>query len=171
MKVLLIIAVWSSICFSQWEAGGSFLIKKEIPQKGFSISIGRNLPYQGATFGLKVRFDFNFFNQTRSSITSKEKIISEEYILRVLGNYFFKNFSPYFGIGAGYSQFGVQELSDNSFLFSLLAGAGFPVGFFVPYIELQGVNYFSEQNFSGEGNLSSFQLRASAGICFLISTL
>ena len=167
MKLFLIFLLIAPFSFSQWSVGASYKINSEIPEQGFGIFVSRNLPYQGATFGIKARAEINLFAQTED-----QKFISEDYNIHFIGEFYFRNFNPYYGLGFGYSQTGIEKLSSRSFILTLLIGAGFPVGAFRPYIELQGINHFSEFESSlTEKNISSFQFRGVVGLSISISTL
>lgn len=176
MKIFLIILLTASFTFSQWQAGASFKIKKDIPEKGIGVHLNRNLPFQGATFGIKVRGELNLFRQTETKITDgesfKQKSLSEDFNLNITGNYFFRNFSPYFGFGIGYEQIHINQVSSRNFLLMLMIGLSIPINFIHPFIEIHGVNYFSDFNSAFQGrNISSFQFRGSAGISFSINTI
>jgi hypothetical protein len=147
MKILLIILLIAPLAFSQWEIGASYKIKSDIPENGFGVYFSRNLPYQGATLGIKIRAEMNLFRQTENLLVNnvKQNFLSEDYNLHIIANYFSRNFSPYFGFGLGYGELSVNQVNVKwqSFVLSLVAGSKFQIDNFAgPYIEFQGFNYF-----------------------------
>ncbi len=176
MKIYLIVLIIAPLTLAQWEIGTSYKIKSDIPENGMGIHISRNLPFQRAAFGIKVRVEVNLFRQieteNKSGSSVEKNYQSEDYHLNLIGSFFFKNFSPYFGFGIGYEQIGFNQLSSRSLLLTLIAGLSFPTNFINPYIEIQGVNYFSDFDSSlDKQDISSFQFRGVVGISFSINTL
>jgi hypothetical protein len=163
--------------FPQWQIGASFNFKNEIPEKGIGVNINRNLPFQRAAFGVKLRAGIDLFRQSGTETIDGRNVErsfkSEDYHIEIIGSFFFRNFSPYFGFGFGYSRININELNEGSLLFSLLAGLSIPINNFInPYIEIQAFNYFSDFDPALSGrDISSFQLRGAAGISFSINTL
>jgi len=176
MKICLIVLLIAPFALSQREIGASYKIKNDVPKKGFGIHISRNLPFQSAALGIKVRAEVNLFRQTETENIMGNSIQknyqSEDYHLNLIGSFFFKNFSPYFGFGFGYGQIGINQLSSRGLVLTLLAGLNFQLRFINPFIEIQGVNYFSDFDSSlSARDISSFMFRGVAGISFAISTL
>ncbi len=175
MKTYLIILLLSPLTFSQWEAGVSYKLKNEIPENGFGFSISRNLPYQAATFGIKLRAELNLFRQKIKPDNSgtEQKFLSEDYNLNIIGEYYFKFLYPYFGIGTGYSELRSRDQNWQGVVFSLLIGSNFRFSDFIkPYIEIQGYKYFAdfESLFIGK-DISTYQLRLVLGVNISINTL
>jgi hypothetical protein len=176
MKTYFIVLLVAPLTISQWEFGASYKIKNEIPENGIGIHISRNLPFQRVAFGIKLRGEVNLFRQTDTENILGNNVdknyLSEDYQLEAIGRFFFKNFSPYFGFGFGYGQIGINQLSSKSLLLILLAGLSFPLSFINPFIEIQGVNYFSDFDSSlKEKDISSFQFRGVIGVSFSLDTL
>jgi hypothetical protein len=177
MKILLIILLISPLTFSQWEIGASYKIKSDVPENGFGFYFSRNLPYQGATLGIKVRAEVNLFRQTENlSVRNvKQNFLSEDYSLFIIANYFSENFSPYLGFGLGYGELSVNEVEVKwqGFVLSLIAGSKFLTNNFInPYIEIQLFNYIAYFNSHIWGrSIAPYQFRVVFGISFGIDTI
>jgi len=177
MKTFLIIFLITPLTLSQWETGGSYKIKSDTPANGFGISISRNLPFQGANLGIKVRAEVNLFRENAevnfSGIKEERKFLSEDYNLHIIGEYFFTILYPYFGFGFGYGELNSGQQNWQGFVLSLLGGTKFQVNEIInPYIEIQGYHYFAdfERRIWGRG-MSIYQLRGAIGINISIDTL
>ncbi len=177
MKHLYLIFLFSPFTLAQWEIGVSYLIKNEIPENGIGINVSRNLPYQWPAFGIKARAGVDLFRQqevqTFNGISKESNFTSEDFHIEIIGNFFLRNISPYFGFGSGYGNINVNQLHDGSFLINFLAGLNLSINNFIkPYLEVRGFNYFSDFDSSISGkDISSFQFRAILGISFSIDTL
>jgi len=176
MKTYLIVLLIAPLTLSQWEIGVSYKIKNDIPENGMGIHISRNIPFQRAAFGIKIRAEVNLFRQMETENVSgcsiKKNYRSEDYHMSLIGSFYFRNFSPYLGFGIGYGQIGINQLSSESLLLNLLIGLSFPINFISPYIGIQGVNYFSDFDSSLAGkDISSFQFRGVLGLSFALNTL
>jgi len=177
MKTFLIIFLITPITLSQWELGGSYKIKSDIPENGFGISISRNLPFQGPNLGIKVRAEVNLLRENAevnfSGINEELKFLSEDYNLHIIGEYFFNNFYPYFGFGFGYGELNSGRQNWQGFVLSVLIGSKFPVSKLInPYIEIQGYHYIADfdRRIWGRG-MSIYQLWGVVGIIIPINTL
>src|SRR5690606_35699179 len=80
MKTIILILSIALPIFPQWETGASYKIKSDIPKHGIGINISRNLPLQGATFGVHLRAEVNLFRETVSvnftGINEEHKFLS-----------------------------------------------------------------------------------------------
>ncbi|RPI68316.1 MAG: hypothetical protein EHM47_14645 [Ignavibacteriales bacterium] len=177
MKTIILILSMAFPIFSQWETGASYKIKSETPKHGIGININRNLPFQGATFGIHLRAEVNLFRETASvnftGINEEDKFLSEDYNLHIIGNYFFRYFTPYFGFGLGYGELSTIRQSWQGFVLSLVAGNKFNISDIVnPYLEIQLFNYFAdfESRLWGK-SMSTYQIRGAIGINISINTL
>jgi hypothetical protein len=177
MKIYILILIITPITLAQWEAGASYKIKSEVPENGFGISISRNTPYVGATFGIKLRSEVNLFRQTAevnfAGVSEDRKFLSEDYNLHIIGEYYLNYFLPYFGLGAGYGELNSGNEKQNGFILSLVIGNKFAFGDIInPYIEVQGFNHLGDMDLNLSGiDISSFQFRGTVGINISINTL
>jgi hypothetical protein len=64
-KTFFVIHLFINPVFAQWELGGLFNYKNEIPEIGFGIRAARKLPFQWPTIGLKVRAGIDLFSINR----------------------------------------------------------------------------------------------------------
>jgi hypothetical protein len=176
MKTYLLFFLITPLTLAQWDIGTSYKIKSEVPKNGVGINISRNLPFQGASFGVKVRAEVNLFRETAEvSIPeiNEKKFLSEDYNLNLIGEYFFKSLSPYFGFGFGYGELNSGRQNSGSFILSLIAGTKFPVSEIInPYIEIQLFSYLTDFDSHEWGrSISKYQARGAIGINFSLSTL
>ncbi|HSP87596.1 MAG TPA: hypothetical protein VLN45_05650 [Ignavibacteriaceae bacterium] len=169
MKTYLLIFLIAPLTLSQWQVGASYKIKSDVPENGIGFFLSRNLPVQRADFGLKVRAEINLFRQNENKIN----YLSEDYNLNAIGSLFFKNFTPYFGFGAGYGELNINHFNWQGFVFNLLTGINFPISDFIkPYVEIQGIKYFADFDSRLTGkNISTYQFRGVIGISISINTL
>jgi|GEM_PF-6105799 len=175
MKILFLVLFISPFVSAQWMAGASYKIKSEVPSNGIGLNINRNLPLQGASFGVHLRFEINLFRETaavKSSLINEQKFLSEDYNLQLIGNYYFRNFTPYFGLGGGYAELDTKNKDWQGFVFSLIAGNKFIFNkIIIPYLEVQLFKYFGEFNSNQWGrDIDDYQLRGTIGIYIPISS-
>ena len=163
--------------FPQWEAGGSFNLKNEIPEKGFGINISRNLPFQWVTIGFKLRFGVDLYRSSeeekQNDTKVKKKFLGEDYHIALIGTFFLKNFNPYFGLGTGVGHQDINQFDENIFFIGILSGLKFPVtNWLHPYLEISSIKYFSSFiEAKTQKDISSFQLKAALGLVFRIDTI
>ena len=163
----------SGLTSAQWNVGASYKFKSDVPDKGVGINVSRNLPVQSPDFGFKIRAEIDLFRSSEIDAQgNKRNFLSEDYRAELITTFFFRNFYPYFGFGGGYGHININNLNKGSALFSFLAGVRLPLSiFFYPYVEIQGLNYFANLNEPAAKNISSFQLRGTAGVMFLLNSI
>ena len=174
---LLFIILFTIPIFSQWEVGGSFNFKNRIPEKGFGINISRNLPFQWATIGFKLRFGADIYRSTeeqiQNNIKREKKFLNEDYHIALIGTFFLENFNPYFGLGTGVGHEKINQFDENIFFVSVLTGVKFPVTDWLhPYLEISSIKYFSSFDEAKTGkDISSFQFKTAVGVIFRFDTI
>ena len=148
---------------AQWEAGASFNYKSEIPRTGFGLYAGRNLPFQWATIGLKVRSGIDLFigNNNNSKTYS-----NESFHVDLIATLFYRYTSPYFGLSMGITHYSVNDFNKFIFLIGIPAGIKFPITDLVqPFIEININKLFSSFDIDlASENISSFQFTGKAGL-------
>ncbi|MFO7445479.1 MAG: hypothetical protein R6W90_03895 [Ignavibacteriaceae bacterium] len=156
--IAVLFFVLNSICFAQWGGGLSLNLKNEWPQKGINFIVTHKLPFQWPLIGISVRFDAAYF---------KEKIpdvIERDLHLSLAGTLFYKDFQPYFAVGAGYAFHSANDVESNSFLFHEIAGVQLAVIKPVyPFVEIKLLQYLSELQ-QGRTNALSFQVIGAIGL-------
>lgn len=147
---------------AQWEISESYNYKSEIPSNGIGIYAGRNLPFQWATIGLKVRAGADIYRETDKN---SKRFTNEEYHVDLIATLFYRYISPYFGLSLGAGHYSVSALNKYIFLVEIPAGIKFPVTDSIqPFIELSSVKYFSSFDIKHtEQDISSFQFTGKAG--------
>lgn len=172
--IILYLIILCNSTFAQWNVGVSYKLKGDAPENGIGIHVSRNLPIQSPVLGIKVRAEVDIFRSSEVDEQGiKRNFLGEDYHAELITTFFLRNFYPYFGFGGGYGHINVNQLNKGSIIFSLLAGVRFPVSrFFYPYIEVQGINYFSElnKNLSKKG-ISSFQIRGVLGVSLILNSI
>jgi len=173
MKTYLLIFLIAPLAFSQWETGGSYKIKSDVPAFGFGFFISKKLPFQSPSIGIKVRAEVNLFRETITPAGKTSKFLSEDYNIHLIGEYYPRYLYPYFGLGFGYGELNAGSRNWRGFVLSLVIGSKFPVSDLInPYIEIQGYNYFADFDRRKWGRgISMYQLRGVAGITIPINTL
>lgn len=163
-KILLMILILVEASFAQWEVGGSYSRRSEVPENGFGICVSRNLPFQWATIGFKVRAGVDLFRSTEAA----KKFLSEDYYVDLIGTFFFRNVNPYFGLRTGLGHQHINKFDENIFFLGVIAGMKFPLTELLhPYLEITSAKYFSsfDENLI-ERDISSFQIKGAVGLIF-----
>jgi len=123
MLLICLFAIETS--FAQWEVGGSYSRRSELPENGFGISVSRNLPFQWATVGFKVRAGVDLFRSTEEEFINNEvvekKFLSEDYHVDLIGTFFFRNYNPYFGLSTGLGHQYINQFNKNIFFLGAIA--------------------------------------------------
>jgi len=148
---------------AQWEAGGSFNYKSEVPKTGAGLYAGRNLPFQWATIGLKVRFGIDVYPGKEEN---SETFNSEELYTDLIATLFYRNVSPYFGLCSGAGHYSVNDFDKFVFFIGVPAGVKFPITDWIqPFIEIAATKYFSSFDINlTKQDISSFQFAGKAGL-------
>lgn len=161
--IILFVLLPTQPISAQWEAGGSFDYKSEIPKTGIGLYSGRNLPFQWATIGLKVRAEIDLYR----SKNDKSKIFTNEDVhVDLIATLFYRYTSPYFGLSIGTGHYLVNAFNRFIFFLGILVGMKFPVtDSFQPFIELTSTKYLSsfDTNLTRQ-NISPFQLAGKVGL-------
>lgn len=169
-KIVLVIVVFSSLTLAQWEVSGTFNYKNEIPKKGIGIQVSRNLPFQFASFGIKVRFGIDLFRETGvQEINGKMRsrnFLSEDIQLDLISTLFFRHLSPYFGLRLGTGHYSVNQFNEYMFLLGVLTGVKVPITTWLhPMLEINVNNYFNSFDEKKIGrNISSVQFIGRIGV-------
>ena len=148
---------------AQWEAGGSFNYKSEAPKTGIELYAGKNLPFQWATIGLKMRGCIDLY----ISKNGESKVFTNENIhIDLVATLFYRYTSPYFGLSIGAGHYSVNDFNRFIFFPGILAGIKFPFSdSYQPYIEISTIKYLSnfEINLTKQ-EISSFQFTGKVGL-------
>lgn len=149
---------------AQWETGGSLNYKSEIPRTGIGLYAGRNLPFQWATIGLKVRCGIDFF--IGKSNNNSKTFTNESFHVDLIATLFYRYTSPYFGLSTGVGYYSVNDLNKYIFFIGIPAGIKFPITELIqPFIEINLNNYFSSFDIAlTKEDISSFQFTGKAGL-------
>lgn len=149
--------------FAQWEAGGSFNFKNEAPKTGIELYVGRNLPFQWATIGLKIRggIDLYISKNNKSIVFTNEDIHFD-----LIATLFYRYTSPYFGLIIGAGHYSVNDFNRFIFFPGILVGIKFPFSDrYQPYIEITAIKYLSSFDIKlTRHEISSFQFTGKAGV-------
>lgn len=185
--LLLVIFSSSQLIYSQWEAGASYSKKTGIPESGFSLSFGRNLPFQWPLVGFMIKAEGSFYElnydiseeNTVFGIQSKQSDIH----LNIIGTFYTRVIQPYAGLGIGISSFIYERRQSESLYFVRIKKnpffieglTGFRVslpGNFYPFGEIHFIKYlssFSESIIKSE--ISSFQIQWNLGFRIKFDTI
>jgi hypothetical protein len=157
--------------------GGTLNFKNEIPERGFGFTASRNLPFQWATMGFKVRAGIDLYreseDQVRNNIKSKTKFLSEDYHLALIGTFFLGDFNPYVGFNTGVGHHDINHFDEYIFFIGALTGVKFPLISWVhPYLEISSLKYFSDfDEARTQKDISSLQLKGTMGFLFRFDTI
>jgi len=161
--VVLIVLLPIQPMLAQWEAGGSFNYKSEVPKTGIELYVGRNLPFQWATIGLKIRGGVDLY---LSKNDESRVFTNEDVHVDLIATLFYRYTSPYFGLGVGAGHYSANDFNRFIFYPGILAGIKFPVtDSYQPFIEITAIKYLSrfDINLTRE-KVSSFQFTGKAGL-------
>lgn len=174
--IFIIIFLFTVNIYCQWEVSPVFNFKSEKPQSGAGLYVSRNLPFQFATFGLKVRGEINYYWNDIDDNSNKYSSIDLN--ASIITTFYPGIYQPYLGFGLGIDRFLADPVSNGDLLtkyifkINIISGTRFSISSLIyPFIELQLSNYFYDFEENTGADISGFQLKGSVGVSIEINPL
>jgi hypothetical protein len=189
IRAVIILLTLTGLTYSQWEAGAAYSFKNSIPEDGFSIVVGRNLPFQWPLVGFMVNSGGRFFSENSDLTAGNNPVVIQssqsDLNLGLTATFYYRYIQPYAGIGIGISSFTFEQrqssaedlmysrVKKNPFFAEGFAGIRLAVvRNFYPYFELHLVRYFTDfSGFEISRDVPSFQKQWCAGLKISFDTI